>query len=519
MQDSDTLNIFRKGLIQTMTTNQITKNMYTLFYGKNHSSQTNIAGSSQQDTFLNWLNTGNLSTTAAKTNQGDTSDKTSDLAALTNRSTSPVLADSIKMDTLQQIFSTDNQGITGYEHVAYYMDYSSSTPRIIMETTLGGKHTYYEMDPSLISGDRASNSELLGYYAYLQAQGENVDMEQLMTTISNASSQKLLSSSSCTALGFLTVSNDWYDITENMQQNMWKAGDITNATKTESVKEQLPTRLPFDNINEWMAYIKSKKNEIYEKIVTGQTQPAITTGAASFTQDEWDKMIQKMDENIDEIKEELKKKEEKAKEEEITKDMLKKLLMDKELLKPDGKSIITDIDIVNFVIGITHTEAGTQVVSKAAADITAAAANTSGATADSSNLSNTASNTTTSAPSDSTNIKAENAGSTDSKILDTEEIISTQVSAEETAHLMDGWYITAFTPQGIECRYCKQGEPSKLMWSLSYGNPTDRKRVENFLARFDDDANLSFVSDKNFWQDFMANKIDEDKFIFDFLNI
>lgn len=422
-----------------MTANQITKNMYTLFYGKSRPSQANGMDDMKQDDFLNWLN---------KNKANDMSAKSAAPAPLTNRSTHPVAADSIKSDTLEPIFTIDNQGLTGYEQVTYFMDYSNiEQPRIIMKTTLCQKDTYYEMDPANISGDRASNSELLGYYAFLQAQGEDVDMEQLMATMNNALCRELLPMSSCTSEGFLTVPGNWYEITETMQQSMRDAGDIENATKTEKLKEQLPKRLPFDSIEEWMSFIKAQKDEIYEKLLTGQTQPTIATGAASFTQEEWDKMIQKIDENIDEIKEELKQKEEKAKEEEITKEMLKKLLMDKELLKPDGKNIITDIDIAAMVIGITHTETFTQVT-----------------------------------------------------------------STEGSSHLLGGWYITAYTDQGIECRYCKQGEPSQLLWSISYNNSEDRKRVERFLERFEPDDNLSFASNKNFWQDFLAKKIDEEDY-------
>lgn len=61
---------------------------------------------------------------------------------------------------------------------------------------------------------------------------------------------------------------------------------------------------------ELMECISSRKNEIAEKIKTGDTEPAFATGAGSYTCREWDNLIRKFDKTLDAIKEEQKERKE-----------------------------------------------------------------------------------------------------------------------------------------------------------------------------------------------------------------
>jgi len=55
---------------------------------------------------------------------------------------------------------------------------------------------------------------------------------------------------------------------------------------------------------ELMECIRSKKNEIAEKLKNGETEPTFAIGAESYTCQEWDNLIKKVDKNIDAIKKE-----------------------------------------------------------------------------------------------------------------------------------------------------------------------------------------------------------------------
>lgn len=95
--------------------------------------------------------------------------------------------------------------------------------------------------------------------------------------------------------------------------------------------------------------------------------------------------------------------------------------------------------------------------------------------------------------------------------------ISNTGDVKECASLKDKdeekktWIITAFTEQGIMCKECTKGGESRDLWNLEYKNPGDCKKVWDFLARFDKDADLKFSGTKSFWEDFLAGKISDDE--------
>lgn len=61
---------------------------------------------------------------------------------------------------------------------------------------------------------------------------------------------------------------------------------------------------------ELMECISNKKNEIAEKLKTGETEPTFAIGAETYTCKEWDKLIRKFDKTLDAIKEEQKERKE-----------------------------------------------------------------------------------------------------------------------------------------------------------------------------------------------------------------
>lgn len=78
------------------------------------------------------------------------------------------------------------------------------------------------------------------------------------------------------------------------------------------------------------------------------------------------------------------------------------------------------------------------------------------------------------------------------------------------------WYIISYDKDGIRCNeaYKEDGEwVNRHCWSISFTKPGQYEKVGAFLQRFPLDANLRFVADEDFWQDFLAGKIDEDAFV------
>lgn len=77
------------------------------------------------------------------------------------------------------------------------------------------------------------------------------------------------------------------------------------------------------------------------------------------------------------------------------------------------------------------------------------------------------------------------------------------VSVTEDEDKKKIWTITTYTEQGIICNQSTEGI-TKELWHLDYQNPDDAKRVWEFLAEFDKNADLAFAGKKVFWENFLS---------------
>ena len=71
------------------------------------------------------------------------------------------------------------------------------------------------------------------------------------------------------------------------------------------------------------------------------------------------------------------------------------------------------------------------------------------------------------------------------------------------------WTITAFGEDGIVSTRCQNGKIIDS-WEIKYTNPNDAKKVQDFIGRFEKDANLIFSGSKDFWEEFLSSDIDAD---------
>jgi hypothetical protein len=87
-----------------------------------------------------------------------------------------------------------------------------------------------------------------------------------------------------------------------------------------------------------------------------------------------------------------------------------------------------------------------------------------------------------------------------SETVDTKEC----AAFEENDNKEKTWTITAFTEQGIICNECTNGV-SKELWRIDYQNSGDYQKVWDYLAQLDKDTDFKFAGDKSFWEDFLAS--------------
>lgn len=78
--------------------------------------------------------------------------------------------------------------------------------------------------------------------------------------------------------------------------------------------------------------------------------------------------------------------------------------------------------------------------------------------------------------------------------------------AEEDENKEKVWTITMFSEDGIVSKKCRDGEIIDS-WELKYTNSEDAKKVRDFLDRFDKDENLIFSGSKDFWEKFLNGEL------------
>lgn len=67
------------------------------------------------------------------------------------------------------------------------------------------------------------------------------------------------------------------------------------------------------------------------------------------------------------------------------------------------------------------------------------------------------------------------------------------------------WTITTYNEDGMICQKCKNGKIIDR-WEIKYKNSDDAKKVWDYLAGLDAEDDLAFAGSKEFWEDFLKNQ-------------
>ena len=78
-------------------------------------------------------------------------------------------------------------------------------------------------------------------------------------------------------------------------------------------------------------------------------------------------------------------------------------------------------------------------------------------------------------------------------------------SMEENENQEKVWTITVFTETGIFSSKCQNGKIIEC-WELEYTNPNDAKKVQDFLDKLEKDTDLTFCGSKAFWEEFLKDE-------------
>ncbi len=251
--------------------------------------------------------------------------------------------------------------------------------------------------------------------------------------------------------------------------------------------------------------ILAHMEEMAKKVKEGKVEPTFQTGAQSFTIKEWEKLLADFDDAEEALQEQIKELIA-----EVEKQAAKEAMRREAEGKPDSDSAGAAVTNVSVPETAQPTvESGGSVVNPKTAESGGAAAPpvaptvTGGATAPA-------------------HVVQGNDNCTDVEVTDPEELMEllTGEVTKSTFPTDDPehkhWFITCYSQDGIWCKeayFDGNKWVNKDCWKFSYTEPGQYEKVMAFLERFPQDANLRFASHKEFWEDFLAGKIDENDFV------
>lgn len=195
--------------------------------------------------------------------------------------------------------------------------------------------------------------------------------------------------------------------------------------------------------------IRDRINELIEKMENGDIEPSYQIGGRSFTEREWDKMLSEFD---------------------AAEDTLKKLVEEERerLLKADEIKRIQQKEAVDKEEAAKQKETAEQ---KETTD-------------------------------------REKVSRESMELLTTDSVSCTYMENENKVT-----YVTAFGPDGIKCKKLGYIGEEGWLWEISYSDASQYSMVMNFLEKFSKDANLVFASQKDFWEDFLEGRINQEEYL------
>ncbi len=104
-----------------------------------------------------------------------------------------------------------------------------------------------------------------------------------------------------------------------------------------------------------------------------------------------------------------------------------------------------------------------------------------------------------------------------SRIDETRVVRNTSSLDPDTGEKIEGkkMSITMYGQDGIRCKHYEEVDGKWVEqggWTVMLPKPGDYETIQDFLAMFDKDANLTFAAQEDFWHDFLDGKIDAEDF-------
>lgn len=144
---------------------------------------------------------------------------------------------------------------------------------------------------------------------------------------------------------FTSVKQDWSQMVSSMVNVYMNAGIYKQAMDGNKLLTMFgqctssgdKTAAAEDLANmDYRKFLSEKKNEIYEKVKNNDTEVSYQIGGQSFTQEEWDKLLENFDELEDEIKKLIKEEQERKEAEQAEEQLIRKLQEAEDTVKDES---------------------------------------------------------------------------------------------------------------------------------------------------------------------------------------
>lgn len=260
-------------------------------------------------------------------------------------------------------------------------------------------------------------------------------------------------------------------------------------------------------------YIRQRAQVIMEKVLKGDTETKIQIGGAEYSEEEWDKILRRVDEAIQNMKEETQEEKEKREE---TQDGEKQSKLDvaqelmEEINRDRGQGDVLRTEMTEEEMAAARLESALESMDanerrvkeiQKITDVTNLAMQTEAEEA-----------MKTEQKTEPVEKKGDNCSVARALGVFQDGIETQVVSETEQQSDKKVMYVTHVSSTGITCRSFEQSIDDPPLWEITFNGPEDYRRTTQFLRRFSEDCNLNFASSETFWNDFLAGRIEEDEF-------
>ena len=216
---------------------------------------------------------------------------------------------------------------TAYGLRAMLSDKSTpDNPIVQIVTNFEGKKVIYNVEVNKVDPKNATQLEMFALLSYTDKMGLTDggtfgSFHQLKTYAGNAAMNGYCDSLSGVET-FLYKKFDWSEILKSIMKDYLEAESYKQYEECKQLMDFMNTVISQDDDNR--EFLQKKMKELLEKIQNGEDETSYKIGAQSFTEKEWDELLENFDSIEDMLRELMRERHEKQWEEKLEKERIKR---------------------------------------------------------------------------------------------------------------------------------------------------------------------------------------------------